>query len=460
MAIKIRKDGVVQDLVINANEVRVLDKDGNFRSKNLETVLKELNMNGGSGGGTGTGGSGYPKDAEYVYVKDSEPDMDGVWFDESDVISDDSNIQDNSIVKSIREYIDTDVKKIVNQNKVLVESNAEVVNDIQSKVGERLDVVPQLSNPNLLINGDFQIQEHNYLEKTFTNQTKYVVNRWVLASEHDIPVYTRMRDRDFQLVFTAQGNTNSNLRYYFEVEDVKKWVGKTLTYSLEYKSEYSGSDNWKNYGVDVFSSPSNAVNVTVLQHKHFTLDDGYTRKEVTFKVNSVDDGLTKFHIQFLRGSGNGTLFGYHHVRFVKLEYGNTATPFVPRPYGEELALCQRYYQKYYRHSTYNLSKWLSGRLADHRDGDNITFMFDIPEMRTAPTVNIIGNPLAIRVQGSGGNITNDVTITPYNPFTNGFNLRVEADAGVFDTNRLYRCETYNSGDGVSHNYVECNAEIL
>jgi len=30
---------------------------------------------------------------------------------------------------------------------------------------------------------------------------------------------------------------------------------------------------------------------------------------------------------------------------VKLEPGNTATPFVPRPYGQELALCQRYFVK-------------------------------------------------------------------------------------------------------------------
>lgn len=29
---------------------------------------------------------------------------------------------------------------------------------------------------------------------------------------------------------------------------------------------------------------------------------------------------------------------------IKLEQGSIATPFVPRPYGEELALCQRYYQ--------------------------------------------------------------------------------------------------------------------
>ena len=142
MAIKIRKDGVVQDLVINANEVRVLDKDGNFRSKNLETVLKELNMNGGSGGGTGTGGSGYPKDAEYVYVKDSEPDMDGVWFDESDVSSQ-PIVGDNSVVKAIREYIVNAIDLIINIERMSdgrrkITSIAELVgfNDDEIKIRE------------------------------------------------------------------------------------------------------------------------------------------------------------------------------------------------------------------------------------------------------------------------------------------------------------------------------------
>lgn len=33
------------------------------------------------------------------------------------------------------------------------------------------------------------------------------------------------------------------------------------------------------------------------------------------------------------------------VEWIKLELGSVATPFIPRPYGEELALCQRYYFK-------------------------------------------------------------------------------------------------------------------
>ena len=32
------------------------------------------------------------------------------------------------------------------------------------------------------------------------------------------------------------------------------------------------------------------------------------------------------------------------IEYVKLEMGELATPLSPRPYAEELAMCQRYYQ--------------------------------------------------------------------------------------------------------------------
>lgn len=44
--------------------------------------------------------------------------------------------------------------------------------------------------------------------------------------------------------------------------------------------------------------------------------------------------------------------GFFRFTDVKLEYGSEATEFVARPFGEELALCQRYYQKSYQSTQY------------------------------------------------------------------------------------------------------------
>ena len=70
---------------------------------------------------------------------------------------------------------------------------------------------------------------------------------------------------------------------------------------------------------------------------------------------------------------------------VQLEVGKVATPFEHRSYGEELALCQRYYQYVER-----------ARGSGNRDAGNNTCAFShrIPEMRASPTMARVfaGNP--------------------------------------------------------------------
>jgi hypothetical protein len=63
---------------------------------------------------------------------------------------------------------------------------------------------------------------------------------------------------------------------------------------------------------------------------------------------------------------NGATF---YITGVQLEPGSTATPFERRSYGQELALCQRYYQKSYRPSvapgtsTFDGMEWINGATA-------------------------------------------------------------------------------------------------
>lgn len=66
------------------------------------------------------------------------------------------------------------------------------------------------------------------------------------------------------------------------------------------------------------------------------------------------------------------------VKWVKLEVGKVATPYSPRPYVEELAMCQRYYLRYNT----------NGQVRAARKTESI-FDFMIPTtstMRTAPAI--------------------------------------------------------------------------
>lgn len=69
---------------------------------------------------------------------------------------------------------------------------------------------------------------------------------------------------------------------------------------------------------------------------------GTSWQRVVFALSNVTAN-EKLYFTCLRGAGveAGDVF---YLTGIKLEAGGQATPFVPRPYAEEMALCQRYYQ--------------------------------------------------------------------------------------------------------------------
>lgn len=128
-------------------------------------------------------------------------------------------------------------------------------------------------------------------------------------------------------------------------------------------------------------------NTTVISAKSY--DDGGKQqkdtigtswKRVVFSLSNVTAN-GKLYFTCLRTGGvkAGDVF---YLTGIKLEAGGQATPFVPRPYAEEMALCQRYYQ------THELS------LPPIKENTNAAlyamprFNFPTP-MRVAPTAKFV-----------------------------------------------------------------------
>ena len=69
----------------------------------------------------------------------------------------------------------------------------------------------------------------------------------------------------------------------------------------------------------------------------------------------LDDGFLQQNTVLLSATGATSVVGTNGATFyitgVQLEKGSTATSFDYRPYGTELALCQRYYHKSYPQGT-------------------------------------------------------------------------------------------------------------
>jgi hypothetical protein len=89
---------------------------------------------------------------------------------------------------------------------------------------------------------------------------------------------------------------------------------------------------------------------------------------------------------------NGATF---YITGVQLEVGSTATSFDYRPYGTELALCQRYYVGLQTASSPNVELVIAGAMTG---ATNWTQYIPYP-MRTAPTVNL---PTSTVIRQGGG----------------------------------------------------------
>jgi hypothetical protein len=116
----------------------------------------------------------------------------------------------------------------------------------------------------------------------------------------------------------------------YTVNSANTWEYKTITVTLP----TSTSSNWDG---------SNGGNTTGLR-----LQWSVSRRATTnsYETATTDSWISGNYYctssQTNMGATNGSTF---QITGVQLEAGDTATPFEHRSYGEELTLCQRYYQK-------------------------------------------------------------------------------------------------------------------
>ena len=143
------------------------------------------------------------------------------------------------------------------------------------------------------------------------------------------------------------------------------------------------------------------------------------------------------YVDFLDNTSN-----VFYVTGLQLEVGKVATPFEHRSYGEELALCQRYYRNYYFAS----QAWIynESATATHK-----WIYFNFPEMRDAPgldgTVNMIGS-----TNGTLGTVS---TIVRQGGSSTAMSCRVTFNQSGGNSNAIYHV------DGFANGYAKLNAEL-
>lgn len=177
-----------------------------------------------------------------------------------------------------------------------------------------------VSNPNLLINGDFQIwQEGTVFERT---PSIYTADMWYYDNYGKGAAYNgRIEKINDGFKLTQLDTTSMNHRIMHKQETIKNMVGKTSTISIKYKTNKPFSVTALGRSKTCVSDGN--VNKIVITGKY----NGNTENVLFQLYNNVDSGM------------------YLELYEVKLEMGEVATPLVSRLYGEELELCQRYYER-------------------------------------------------------------------------------------------------------------------
>ena len=236
---------------------------------------------------------------------------------------------------------------------------------------------------NILVNGSFQIsQRGDYSSASATALNNYVfkLDRWnnhtitITSTVQHLSGFPTTNEKYVRTVATSTGS--GYMRMFQRVEG--NFEGRELTFSAWVRSNrptrlltictgawlsndtsarHSGNGQWEKLTLTATSGNFN--------NPHFVISN-----------NAIDHGAT----DVVTGD-------YFEVANCQLEEGKIATPFEYRTYGEELALCQRYYQKLFDTNAGTYRHRWQGRIGSVYSTTRVFVTVDLPvQMRNTPTV--------------------------------------------------------------------------
>ena len=225
------------------------------------------------------------------------------------------------------------------------------------------------------------------------------------------------------------GHTNGATRSYnftYTVNKPDTWEKKTKTITLDSSTAYSKSSP-TSFGMSI----------------DFWTAAGTSRRQATANswVNNTNNATDSNNLNFIGSTNN-----YVNFTGVQIEVGKNATEFEHRPYGEELALCQRYYAKIRLAN----QEWIynEANTSNHKwHWANVPF-----SMRTNPSVDVTDVSTGGSVSGLSGTIS---SLTPQSPGdTPGrISSRLAMSATGGTARYMYHTDAWNS------DYIALNAEL-
>ena len=196
---------------------------------------------------------------------------------------------------------------------------------------------------NLIINGDFKIWQRS-ISSTAANYSApdrwYYGNAGTYSRSTDVPSGEGFQYSNSVKVTaaTSYGVTAQRI----EAVNCKHLVGKTVTASFWLKT-ITGSTGMSCVLYRANTEDGHASGATAIETKTFTGVTG-TWTYYTLTWSNLPSETTNGLQLYFFSADAGTDPEYR-ITGIQLEVGSQATPFEHRSFGEELALCQRYFSK-------------------------------------------------------------------------------------------------------------------
>ena len=262
-----------------------------------------------------------------------------------------------------------------------------------------------LSNRNLIINGAMQVAQRG---TSFSVPSNYTLDRWkvlrYLYGNYTVSQQDTGGLAGFNKCLRVQRNSGTSdtteiaVNQPIEGFNSKHLAGKTVTLSFWARvgSDYAGQAG---YFISAIAYTTNTSDIGMYYDNFYS--NGTALRQVntpstnwTYYTMTVDipSSANQIGVAISTQSWAGTAGAndYYEITGVQLEVGDTATPFEHRSYGQELALCQRYYQT---NSDSTGQPWFrSGTVGSSATGNRESVPL-LCKMRVAPSTTLSSTSL-------------------------------------------------------------------
>ena len=289
----------------------------------------------------------------------------------------------------------------------------------------RADSVQEIRNSigagrkNLIINGGFDVWQRGTYTTATNVSSGFQSDRWKIAQSATTGT---IQDLGGSVRLEVTGAGTGTLRMYQPIEDkglYKRISGKTLTFSAWVKSNTANAriECFKGNGVgwDGWDSAHTGGGAWEKLSATYVLADISSLTDGAFSVQVGLDGYNSADVALAVGD-------YCEIKDVQLELGSVATDFEHRSYGEELALCQRYFR---------VLDWatLPYSVIGATNSAHHVYGLSYSQMRAPPTLTHKSGTFRIYSNASSGDVA---SLAGSNTNLEGFRLYVNKISASFE----------------------------